>query len=112
MGATGTDTGGSIRGPSSVNGIVGLKPTHGLLSHDGIIPLALTLDMGGPMARSVSDAAALLTIMAGSDAQDAATREADARRADYMAALDAITKTVGVGARAAVYAPAARQLSE
>ena len=49
----GTDTGGSIRGPSTANGIVGLKPTHGLLSRDGIIPLALSFDTGGPMARRI-----------------------------------------------------------
>ena len=56
----GTDTGGSIRGPSTSNGIVGLKPTHGLLSRDGIIPLALSFDTGGPMARSVYDVAVAL----------------------------------------------------
>src|SRR5579863_7194385 len=49
----GTDTGGSIRGPATANGIVGLKPTHGLLSRGGIIPLSLTFDTGGPMTRSV-----------------------------------------------------------
>ncbi len=49
----GTDTGGSVRGPSTANGIVGLKPTHGLLSRDGIIPLALSFDMAGPVARHV-----------------------------------------------------------
>src|SRR5262249_56175709 len=61
----GTDTGGSIRGPSSVNGIVGLKPTHGLLSRAGIVPLALSFDTGGPMARSVYDVAAALGGMTG-----------------------------------------------
>src|SRR5262245_60089280 len=61
----GTDTGGSIRGPSTANGIVGLKPTHGLLSRDGIIPLALSFDTGGPMARSVYDVAAALGVMTG-----------------------------------------------
>ena len=55
----GTDTGGSVRGPSTANGIVGLKPTLGLLSRDGIIPLALTFDTAGPMARSVYDVAAV-----------------------------------------------------
>jgi len=70
----GTDTGGSIRGPSSVNGIVGLKPTRGLLSRNGIIPLSLSLDTGGPMARSVSDIAVALGIMTGIDANDEATR--------------------------------------
>ena len=70
----GTDTGGSIRGPSSVNGIVGLKPTRGLLSRNGIIPLALSLDTGGPMARSVSDIAVSLGIMTGVDPKDEATK--------------------------------------
>jgi amidase len=70
----GTDTGGSVRGPSSANGIVGLKPTLGLLSRDGIIPLALSFDTGGPMARSVYDIAATLGVMTGVDAADAATR--------------------------------------
>jgi amidase len=54
----GTDTGGSIRGPATTNGIAALKPTHGLLSRSGIIPLALSFDTGGPMARSVYDVAA------------------------------------------------------
>ena len=71
----GTDTGGSVRGPSSVNGIVGLKPTHGLLSRDGIVPLALTFDTGGPMARSVYDVAVSLGVMTGVDPADAATRK-------------------------------------
>jgi amidase len=71
----GTDTGGSIRGPSSSNGIVGLKPTHGLLSRDGIVPLALTFDTGGPMARSVYDIAIALSVMTGVDPADAATKK-------------------------------------
>ena len=73
----GTDTGGSIRGPSTSNGIVGLKPTHGLLSRSGIIPLALSFDTGGPMARSVYDVAVALGIMTGTDAADAATKKSD-----------------------------------
>ncbi|PTY07880.1 glutamyl-tRNA amidotransferase [Opitutaceae bacterium EW11] len=71
----GTDTGGSIRGPSSSNGIVGLKPTHGLLSRDGIVPLALTFDTGGPMARSVYDVAVALGVMTGVDSADPATQK-------------------------------------
>lgn len=86
----GTDTGGSIRGPSTANGIVGLKPTHGLLSRDGIIPLALTFDTGGPMTRSVSDVAISLGIMTGVDAADAATQKSKGRFAtDYTQYLDA-----------------------
>ena len=69
----GTDTGGSVRGPSSANGIVGLKPTHGLMSRDGIVPLALSFDTGGPMARSVTDIAISLGIMTGVDPADSAT---------------------------------------
>jgi amidase len=69
----GSDTGGSVRGPSTANGIVGLKPTHGLMSRDGIVPLALSFDTGGPMARSVYDIAASLTVMTGVDPADPAT---------------------------------------
>jgi len=69
----GTDTGGSIRGPSSANGLAGLKPTHGLLSRNGIIPLALTFDTGGPIARNVYDIAACLGVMTGIDPGDSAT---------------------------------------
>ena len=69
----GTDTGGSIRGPSSANGIAGLKPTRGLLSRAGIVPLALSFDTGGPMARNVSDIAAALGAMTGVDPADSAT---------------------------------------
>ncbi len=86
----GTDTGGSVRGPSTSNGIVGLKPTLGLVSRDGIVPLALTFDTGGPMARSVYDVAAMLTVIAGPDPADAATAKSQGRAAaDYTAFLDA-----------------------
>ncbi|MEC9302496.1 MAG: amidase family protein [Acidobacteriota bacterium] len=71
----GTDTGGSVRMPSTANGIVGLKPTHGLVSRDGIIPLALSFDMAGPMARHVYDVAATLGVMTGVDDADDATRK-------------------------------------
>lgn len=71
----GTDTGGSIRNPCSANGLAGLKPTHGLISRDGIIPLALTFDTGGPMARSVYDLAVSLGAMTGVDPADDATKE-------------------------------------
>src|SRR5206468_11263845 len=75
----GTDTGGSIRGPSTSNGIVGLKPTHGLLSRSGIIPLSLTFDTGGPMARSVTDVAVALGLMTGIDPTDAATNKSEGK---------------------------------
>src|SRR6266852_6322040 len=75
----GTDTGGSIRGPSTANGIVGLKPTHGLLSRSGIIPLSLTFDTGGPMARSVNDVAVALSAMTGIDPADPATQKSEGK---------------------------------
>lgn len=71
---TGTDTAGSIRGPASFTGLVGIKPTLGLTSRDGIIPLALSVDVGGPMARTVTDAAIGLGVMAGIDPNDLATQ--------------------------------------
>ncbi|MDB5976498.1 MAG: glutamyl-tRNA amidotransferase [Nevskia sp.] len=69
----GTDTGGSVRGPSSANGIVGLKPTVGLMSRNGIVPLALSFDTGGPMGRSVADVATALGVMTGVDPADPAS---------------------------------------
>ncbi|MFT4046280.1 MAG: amidase family protein [Solimonas sp.] len=84
----GTDTASSVRGPSSVNGIVGLKPTNGLVSRDGIVPLALSLDTGGPMARSVTDIAVALNVLAGVDPADAMTKRAEGRvEKDYMSFL-------------------------
>lgn len=71
----GTDTGGSIRVPSSYNQLVGVRPTVGLTSRDGIIPLALSQDTGGPMARSVSDAAIALDAVVGVDPLDPVTSE-------------------------------------
>ncbi|MAG72646.1 MAG: amidase family protein [Vicinamibacterales bacterium] len=86
----GTDTGGSVRMPSTANGIVGLKPTHGLMSRDGVIPLALTFDMAGPMARHVYDVAAALGVMAGVDPADDATRKSEGQaHTDYTQYLDA-----------------------
>jgi amidase len=86
----GTDTGGSIRGPATSNGIVGLKPTHGLVSRSGIIPLALTFDTGGPLARSVADVAVVLGAMTGVDPADAATRKSDGKfETDYSKYLKA-----------------------
>jgi amidase len=84
----GTDTGGSIRNPSLANGIVGLKPTHGLLSRAGIVPLALTFDTGGPMARSVYDVALTLGVMTGVDPEDEATKKSEGRfERDYTTHL-------------------------
>ena len=108
----GTETDGSIVSPSSSCGIVGLKPTLGLLSRSGIIPIAHSQDTAGPMTRSVTDAALLLAAMAGFDAADPATREGRGRSADYAAALrqDGLKgKRIGVarnffGSHDAVYA--------
>ena len=75
----GTDTGGSVRNPCSFNGIVGLKPTNGLLSRSGIVPLALTFDTGGPMTRSVSDLAVALVIMTGVDKSDPLTKTSEGK---------------------------------
>jgi amidase len=87
--AVGTETNGSIICPSVTNGIVGLKPTVGLVSRSGIIPIAHTQDTAGPMTRTVTDAAIMLTAMAGSDKQDPTTSEADKKRAkDYTKFLD------------------------
>ena len=86
----GTDTGGSIRGPATDNGIVALRPTHGLLSHDGVIPLSITLDMAGPMGRHVYDVAAMLGVMTGVDPADPTTRKSAGRfETDYTQFLDA-----------------------
>src|SRR5436190_919644 len=83
-------TGGSIRGPSTSNGIVGLKPTHGLLSRSGIIPLSLSFDTGGPMARSVTDVSIALGVMTGVDPADAATAKSQGRfESDYTKYLKA-----------------------
>lgn len=80
----GTDTGGSIRGPSSAGGIVGLKPTHGLLSRDGIVPLGLSFDTAGPMTRSVYDTAVSLGVMTGVDKADVATTKSSGKlHSDY-----------------------------
>ncbi len=88
--AIGTETDGSIVCPSNANGIVGIKPTVGLVSRAGIIPIAESQDTAGPMARTVRDAALVLGIIAGTDPRDPATAEADSRGlADYTPFLDA-----------------------
>jgi amidase len=88
--AVGTETDGSIVCPANANGIVGLKPTLGLLSRAGIIPIAHSQDTAGPMARSVRDAAILLSAMTGVDPRDAATGDSrDHVAADYTRFLDA-----------------------
>lgn len=87
--AVGTETDGSIVSPSSLNGLVGIKPTVGLLSRTGIIPISKTQDTAGPMTRNVRDAALLLSVMAGVDPSDAATHDAAAHiQPDYTRFLD------------------------
>jgi len=86
--AIGTETDGSVTCPAAMNGIVGLKPTVGLVSRRFIVPISPEQDTAGPMTRTVADAAALLAAIAGSDAADPATKEADAHKADYVALLD------------------------
>jgi amidase len=86
--AIGTETDGSITCPAHANGLVGFKPTVGLVSRTFIVPISAEQDTAGPIARSVADAAAVLTVIAGSDSADPATREADAKKTDYVAALD------------------------
>ena len=87
--AVGTETDGSILSPASVCGVVGLKPTVGLISRRGIIPISYSLDTPGPMARTVRDCALLLAALTGADALDPAMRGSAAHtRQDYSSALD------------------------
>ncbi len=94
-GATGSDTGGSIRGPAAFCGITGLKPTYGRVSRAGVMTLSWTLDHTGPMARTVEDCAYLLQAIAGHDAADPAcsTRPVD----DYIGALDGNVRGLRIG---------------
>ena len=96
-GAIGTETDGSIICPASANGVVGLKPTVGLVSRTHVIPISHSQDTPGPMTRNVRDAALLLSAIAGSDPADAATVDADRRRVDYAAGLDGSMRGVRVG---------------
>jgi amidase len=86
--AVGTETDGSIVCPASACGIVGLKPTLGLVSRHGIVPISAAQDTAGPMARSVADAAALLSVLAGADPADPATDRAAHQPRDYTGFLD------------------------
>jgi len=88
-GAVGSETDGSVVCPSSVNGLVGLKPSIGLVSRTHIVPISHSQDTAGPMARSVRDVAILLSAMVGSDPADPTTAGADGRRRDYAAGLSA-----------------------
>jgi aspartyl-tRNA(Asn)/glutamyl-tRNA(Gln) amidotransferase subunit A len=95
LGATGTDTGGSIRQPAAFTGTVGLKPTYGRCSRWGIVAFASSLDQAGPFARSVRDAAILLRSMAGPDAKD--TTCVDKPVPDYEAAVGRSVKGLRIG---------------
>jgi aspartyl-tRNA(Asn)/glutamyl-tRNA(Gln) amidotransferase subunit A len=96
LGATATDTGGSIRQPAAFTGTVGIKPTYGRCSRWGIVAFASSLDQAGPIARTVRDAAILLTSMAGFDPKDSTSVEAPVP--DYEAAVGASIKgkTIGI----------------
>ena len=115
--AVGTETDGSIVSPSNVNSLVGIKPTLGLISRTGIVPIAHSQDTAGPMTRTVADAALLLGAMAGSDPSDGATGAADTRGSrDYSTSL---VRTGLRGARIGIvrnrlfgYSPAADALAE
>jgi aspartyl-tRNA(Asn)/glutamyl-tRNA(Gln) amidotransferase subunit A len=95
VGATGSDTGGSIRGPAAFCGIVGLKPTYGRVSRAGVLTLSWTLDHTGPMARTVEDCAYLLQAMAGHDAADPASSRVPVD--DYLAPLGRDIRGVKIG---------------
>ena len=95
LGATGTDTGGSIRQPAALSGIVGIKPTYGRCSRWGIVAFASSLDQAGPFARSVRDAAILLGSMAGHDPKD--TTSVDRPVPDYEAAVGRSVKGLRIG---------------
>ncbi|MDR3469275.1 MAG: Asp-tRNA(Asn)/Glu-tRNA(Gln) amidotransferase subunit GatA [Xanthobacteraceae bacterium] len=95
LGATGTDTGGSIRQPAAFTGIVGMKPTYGRCSRWGIVAFASSLDQAGPFARTVRDTAILLRSMAGHDAKD--TTSVDRPVPDYEAAVGQSIKGMKIG---------------
>lgn len=88
-GTVGTETSGSVVCPASMNGLVGIKPSIALVSRRGVVPISLTQDTTGPMTRTVRDLAMMLTVMAGSDAEDRWSADADAHKTDYVTVLDA-----------------------
>jgi len=95
FGSVGSDTGGSIRIPASLCGVVGLKPTYGRVSLRGVVPLSWSLDHAGPLTRTVEDAAVLMDVIAGYDSRDPYSRNADVPR--YSDALTGVIKGVRVG---------------
>jgi amidase len=105
----GSETDGSVVCPAATNGLVGIKPTLGLVSRAGIIPIAHSQDTAGPMARSVADAAALLSAITGADARDALSASGEAHRGDYTRHLDANAlrgARIGVVRKLAGFSPA------
>ena len=100
--AVGTETDGSVVCPSSINGLVGLKPSIGLVSRTYVVPISHSQDTPGPMARSVRDVATMLSAMVAADPADAATAGAAAHRRDYVAGLSASALS---GLRIAVLRP-------
>src|SRR5262245_31385158 len=95
VGALGSDTGGSIRGPASFSGIVGLKPTYGRCSRAGVVTLSWTLDHTGPMARTVADTALFLQALAGYDPRDPASSPAPV--SDYVTPLGQSIRGLRIG---------------
>lgn len=95
LGGTGSDTGGSIRGPAALCGITGIKPTYGLVSRAGVLPLSFSMDHAGPMAWTVEDCALLLQAMAGYDAEDPAS--VDRPVANFTAGIGNSVKGLRIG---------------
>ncbi len=95
MGAMGTDTGGSIRSPAAWNGIAGLKPTYGLVSRRGILPLSFTLDHAGPMCWTAEDCALMMQVLAAHDPADPGS--ADPGRIDFTSGLDGDLSGLRIG---------------
>jgi aspartyl-tRNA(Asn)/glutamyl-tRNA(Gln) amidotransferase subunit A len=95
LGGTGSDTGGSIRGPAALCGITGIKPTYGLVSRVGVLPLSFSMDHAGPMAWTVEDCALLLQAMAGYDAEDPAS--VDRPVADFTGGIGNGVKGLRIG---------------
>ena len=93
--ATGTDTGGSIRQPAALSGVVGMKPTYGRVSRYGMVAFASSLDQCGPFGRSVRDVALVLGSLAGHDPRDSTS--VDAPVPDYLAALDGEVRGLRLG---------------
>ena len=93
--ALGTDTGGSIRQPAAFTGIVGIKPTYGLVSRYGVVPFASSLDQVGPFARTVAESAALLSLIAQYDKYDSTSLNNP--RPDYLRSLEKDVKGLRVG---------------